>query len=145
MSFKRPLKAVHSAVSKSDAERRLIQDIHRLSTTEPWCVVLLTIKAITERLQVKDKTIYAWVTQGRIPALKINGVLRFESEAIEQWLRDCQTPGHKTRSTLSPNRPRSTRDVDHLIESAKRAVYTSHGETRPVASPFRKEEANGTL
>ena len=129
----------------SDAECRLVQNIGHLSNTEPWCVVLLTIKAITERLQVKDKTIYAWVAQGRIPALKINGVLRFESEAIERWLCECQTQSHKTSSTLRPSRPGSARDVDHLIERAKRAVYTSHGETRPVASPFRKEDTNGAL
>ncbi len=36
------------------------------------------------------------------------------------------------------------RALDQLIEAAKRDVYTPrHGETRPTASPKRKEEENG--
>ena len=98
-----------------------------------------TVKDMAARLQVKDKTIYAWVSRGKIPCVKVNGVIRFDPEAIEHWLQHCHVP------TCPPHRPVNTRrkgaatDVDHLIESAKRAVYTSHGETRPVASPEGKE------
>jgi len=36
-------------------------------------------------------------------------------------------------------------DVDILIENARRAVYSTRGETKPVASPFGKESVNGAL
>lgn len=96
--------------------------------------MLLTIKDLSARLQVKDKTIYAWAVQGKIPALKINGVLRFESSAIDQWLSNCQITTERP-PCRKVTRAQSIQDVDHLIERAKRAVYTSHGETKPIASP----------
>jgi len=57
------------------------------------CHMLLTIKDIAAkdiaaRLQVNDKTIYAWAAQGTIPALRINGVIRFE-DRHERWLQAC--------------------------------------------------------
>lgn len=97
--------------------------------------MLLTIKDMVSQLQVKDKTIYAWAAQGKIPALKINGVLRFESSAIDQWLLNCQMSSERCSPPSKVSRPQSRQDVDHLIERAKRSVYTSHGETKPIASP----------
>ncbi len=107
--------------------------------------MLLTIKDIAARLKVKDKTLYAWAAQGRIPTLKINGVIRFEPDAIDRWLQDCQMLTERSFPSAKRRRIKSARDVDHLIERAKRAVYTPRGETRPIASPFREEEANGSL
>ncbi|MBS0165201.1 MAG: helix-turn-helix domain-containing protein [Nitrospira sp.] len=107
--------------------------------------MLLTIKDIAARLKVKDKTLYAWAAQGRIPTLKINGVIRFEPEAIDRWLQDCQMLTERSSLSAKRRRLQSARDVDHLIERARRAVYTHRGETRPIASPFREEEANGSL
>ncbi len=100
---------------------------------------LLTVKDLAARLQVKDKTIYGWVSQGKIPCVKVNGVIRFDARAIEQWLQTCHKPVGPPRISASNGRTRAATDVDHLIESATRAVYTSHGETRPVASPEGKE------
>ena len=106
---------------------------------------LLTVKDLATRLQVKDKTIYAWTRQGKIPSVRINGVIRFEVTEIEQWIRDCHVSIGPPQMPATPRRSRSALNVDHLIESAKRAVYTRRGETKPIASPFRKERANGTL
>lgn len=107
--------------------------------------MLLTIKDIAARLRVNDKTIYGWAAQGKIPALRINGVIRFESDAIERWLQTCHIHTKCSSPSLMSTGTRSVRDVDHLIERAKRAVYTSLGETRPIASPFREEDSNGSL
>ncbi|MBL8054290.1 MAG: helix-turn-helix domain-containing protein [Nitrospira sp.] len=71
--------------------------------------MLLTIKDIAARLQVKDKTLYAWAAQGRIPTLKINGVLRFEPAAIDRWLRDCQTPTERSAPSAKSRRIKSAR------------------------------------
>ena len=101
--------------------------------------MLLTIKEIAARLHVKDKTIYAWAAQGKIPTLKINGVIRFDSDAIERWLQNCQRLTERPPSSATRGRTAVARDVDLLIERAKRAVYTARGETS-IASPFRKEQ-----
>lgn len=106
-------------------------------------MTLLTVKDMATRLQVKEKTIYAWASQGRIPCVKVNGVIRFDAREIEQWLRKCQVSvGVPCTSSVGKRRGFTT-NVDHLIESATRAVYTPRGETRPLASPDGREGANG--
>ena len=100
---------------------------------------LLTVKDLATRLQVKDKTIYAWASQGKIPSVKINGVIRFDAGEIEPWILKCHVPVGPLRIPVKNKRKGSATNVDHLIESAKRAAYTAHGEIRPVASPHGKE------
>jgi excisionase family DNA binding protein len=106
-------------------------------------MTLLTVKDMATRLQVKEKTIYAWASQHKIPCVKVNGVIRFDAREIEQWLQKCHVPIGPPRMLAKNRRKGSATSVDHLIESAKRAVYTSHGETKPVASPNGKERTNG--
>ncbi|HEV8329338.1 MAG TPA: helix-turn-helix domain-containing protein [Nitrospiraceae bacterium] len=103
----------------------------------------LTVKEMATRLQVKDKTIYAWASQGKIPCVKVNGSIRFDAREIELWLQQCHVSVGPPRIPAKNRRKGFATSVDHLIESAKRAVYTSHGETRPVASPNGKERTNG--
>lgn len=105
---------------------------------------LLNIKDVAARLQMKDKTLYAWASQGKIPCIKLNGVLRFDEREIEHWLQKCHVPVGPLYTSSRSTRRGSATSVDHLIENAKRAVYTQRGETRPIASPFREEERNGT-
>jgi excisionase family DNA binding protein len=109
-------------------------------------MMLLTVKDLAARFQVKEKTVYAWASQGKIPCMKIEGVIRFDSSQIEKWIQNRQVPiGPPCKSTKSgPKASAHARQgVDVLVERAKRAVYTSHGETRPVASPKRKETSHG--
>jgi len=102
---------------------------------------MLTVKELSTWLNIKPSTLYLWVSQNKIPCRRIHGLVRFEPEAIQAWLN-----GFSSTSRHSP--PRLLRhhidDVDHLIEAAKRAVYTPrHGETRPTASPLGKERNDG--
>ena len=106
-------------------------------------MMLLTVKDLATRLQVKEKTIYAWASQRKIPCTKINRVIRFDAGDIEHWLQTCQVPIGPPRMPAKNGRTGAATSVDHLIESAKRAVYTSHGETRPIASPHGKERTHG--
>ena len=103
---------------------------------------LLTVKEMAIRFQVKEKTIYAWASQGKMPCVKVNGVIRFDERAIEQWLQRCQVSVGPLRMPATNRRKGSATSVDHLIESATRAVYTAHGETT-IASPHGKERTNG--
>jgi len=83
--------------------------------------VLLTVKALSEWLQIKPSTLYAWASQGKIPCRKIHGLIRFDPEAITPWLRSFE-PGEAP--AIPPLTRQSHRDVDQLIEAAKREVYT---------------------
>jgi excisionase family DNA binding protein len=106
-------------------------------------MTLLTVKDMATRLQVKEKTIYAWASQRKIPSVKVNGVIRFDAREIEQWLQRCHVPVGPPRMPAKSGRNGSASSVDHLIESATRAVYTARGETKPVASPHGKERTHG--
>jgi len=103
-------------------------------------MTLLTVKDIATRLQVKEKTVYAWASQRRIPTVRLGNVLRFDESEIEQWLVRCRVPmGPADHVLVKKHVTRPLDNVDALIERAKRAVYTAAGETS-IASPFRKEQ-----
>jgi len=108
-------------------------------------MMLLTVKELATRLQVKEKTLYAWARQGKIPCVKLNGFLRFDARDIEQWLQKCHVSVGLPCMPAKNRRTGAATSVDHLIESATRAVYTPRGETRPVASPNGREGANGLV
>ena len=98
--------------------------------------MLLTIKDLSARLNIKPSTLYLWAAQGKIPCRKIHGLIRFEPEAITAWLHSFEP--RQTMVTLRVSRE-SKCDLDQLIEAAKREVYTpGHGETI-TPSPTRKE------
>ena len=98
--------------------------------------MLLTIKDLSTRLNIKPSTLYLWAAQGKIPCRKIHGLIRFDPDAITAWLHACEP--NQTRAI--PPLPRNSHlDVDRLIEAAKREVYTpGHGETI-TPSPTGKE------
>ena len=106
-------------------------------------MTLLTVNDMATWLQVKAKTIYAWASQGKMPCVKINGVIRFDERAIAHWLEICQVPVGPPRLPAKNRRTGPATSLEHLIESATRAAYTARGETRPVASPHGKERTNG--
>ena len=98
--------------------------------------MLLTVKDLSARLSIKPSTLYLWAAQGKIPCRKIHGLLRFDPEAITAWLHSFEP--RQTMATLRVSRE-SKRDLDQLIEAAKRKVYTpGHGETK-TPSPTGKE------
>jgi len=47
--------------------------------------IYLTLKEVAELLKVKPRTIYAWVSDKRIPYERKGGLLRFRLEAILAW------------------------------------------------------------
>jgi excisionase family DNA binding protein len=106
-------------------------------------MALLDIKDVSAWLKLEPSTLYLWVAQGKIPALKIHGVIRFRREDIEAWLAGCQIES-PTPSRLTERRPCSS-DIDALIATAKRAVYTpSHGKPDQDRAT-RKGEPNGSV
>jgi excisionase family DNA binding protein len=104
---------------------------------------LLDINAVSRLLNIKPCTLYAWAAQGRIPCLKIHGLVRFRKDEIDQWVEGFrERPKGKEFPRVRP----SAFDIDRVIARAKRAAYNSpHGETRQRSSPIGKEAADGAV
>ena len=99
--------------------------------------MLLTVKALSQRLQITPSTLYAWVNQGKIPCRKIHGLVRFDPIEIDRWLASF-SPSQSVPPQIRTRKADHT-DLAQLIARAKRAVYTAdHGETI-TPSPTRKE------
>ena len=64
----------------------------------------LTVKDMAIRLQVKDKTIYAWASQGKMPCVKVNGVIRFD---------------RGSHRAMAPEMPRAGRTTSHASKEAQ--------------------------
>jgi excisionase family DNA binding protein len=47
---------------------------------------LMTIDELATYLKVTRRTIYEWLKQHKLPALKVVGQWRFKKEAIDKWL-----------------------------------------------------------
>ena len=104
--------------------------------------MLLTVKEVSGWLNVKQSTLYLWVSQNRIPYRRLNGLIRFETPAIQAWLD--RPPRH--HQSVSFGRHPQFQTVDAIIEAAKREVYTPrHGETRPKSGLIQKEDADGAV
>ena len=83
--------------------------------------MLLTIKDISTRLQIKPSTLYAWVAQGKIPCLRIHGLLRFKCDEIERWVESFVAHEPPAELKAMPKSPR--RALDELIAHAKGQDY----------------------
>ena len=106
--------------------------------------MLLTVKDLSQELQVNSSTLYAWAKQGKIPCKRLHRLVRFERGEIDTWLASCPSGLLHPVPDLLPTASRI--DVDALIASAKREVYTSaHGETRPKSGLIRKGEQDGAV
>lgn len=99
--------------------------------------MLLTVKDLSARLNIKPSTLYLWAAQGKIPCRKIHGLIRFDWDEILHWLASF---ANKPSNPVSHMRDRTpTIPVEDLIARAKRDVYTpGHGETI-TPSPTGKE------
>jgi excisionase family DNA binding protein len=106
--------------------------------------VLLTIRELSQYLNIKRSTLYAWAAQGKIPHVKIHGVIRFQKEEIDAWVESFRK--ERLKKVPSPSfSGRDYKDIDTIIAKAKREVYNAHrGETRPISSPG-KEGKDGAI
>ena len=50
----------------------------------------LKIKDVAELLSVSETTIRRWLTEGKIPAYRINHQYRFSRLEIEDWMMGCK-------------------------------------------------------
>ncbi len=57
---------------------------------------LMTIEDLAAYLKVTRRTIYEWLKQNKIPAVKLVGQWRFQREKIDAWL-DIQAKNTTTK------------------------------------------------
>jgi len=57
--------------------------------------VLLTVQEAAQVLKVSPSTLYGWVWQRRIPFVKVGRSLRFEMDALEQFIQANRFEAHK--------------------------------------------------
>ena len=104
---------------------------------------MLTVKELSAWLNIKQSTLYLWVSLNKIPCHRIHGLIRFDPDVIQAWLKGF---GTKSVKSFPLSTPKDRNDVDHLIEAAKSEVYTPrHGETRPKSGLIQKEDADGAV
>ncbi|MFC2169647.1 tyrosine-type recombinase/integrase [Acidobacteriota bacterium] len=82
---------------------------------------LLTVKNVSFLLQVHPNTIYKWVDESKIPYLRINGLIRFKKQEIEDQLN------HQKNSALAfaenlPNIMISPENYDKMFLKGRNAL-----------------------
>jgi excisionase family DNA binding protein len=91
---------------------------------------LMTVEEVAALLHVKKSTIYQLVFYHRIPAIHVsNRCLRFDPDAIREWLKqkstDTTSPRFRPSPTPKTGRPRGRprKDtIDAIVNAAKREV-----------------------
>lgn len=106
-------------------------------------IMLLTIRDLSNQLQIKTSTLYSWVAEGKIPALKLNGLIRFEPDAIKAWLNSSSAPSSQLSLPSLPTGP--CHDIDRVIARAKRDVYTSLRGRPDQDRAMRKGGTDGSV
>jgi excisionase family DNA binding protein len=57
----------------------------------------MTAEELGELLQVQRDSLLQWAREGRIPAMKVNGCVRFDPKEIAEWLRLRSKPIREVR------------------------------------------------
>ena len=74
---------------------------------------LITIKEVSELLNVRPSTLYQWAELGQIPCVKINGALRFDIEDVLNWIKECKKIPVEEYNTSIGRRPRKGGQIKH--------------------------------
>ena len=113
-------------------------------TSAPVSASMLDIHDLSAWLKIKTGTLYAWASQGRIPCIRVHGLLRFEPDEIDRWVKRFR---QARPQSLGPTLKGGDHTcLDDLIARAKGEIYNPpHGETKPQSSSNRKEEDNGAV
>jgi len=86
--------------------------------------IFLTIKEISIKLGVSEKTIYRMIKSQSIPfAIKIGGQWRFNAEKIDRWMVDSRNNQHGDHHTND-----KIKIIDALLNGS--IIYRAHGKNR---------------
>jgi excisionase family DNA binding protein len=77
---------------------------------------LIDIKEVSEMIGVKKPTIYEWVRTGKIPFRRLNGLIRFDPDEINEWVESQKTYDKKGR--VSHKKTCKNKDLDSIVTNA---------------------------
>ncbi len=93
---------------------------------------LVSIKTVSDLLSVKPSTLYSWVHNGTIPFHKLNGLIRFDLDEIEAWIKAEKREPIPSFRRSDTNHQDITEIVNNAIASAKGKEYNRiQREARP--------------
>lgn len=80
---------------------------------------LITIDELSEYLKIKQSTLYSWASSSMIPSYKLNGVLRFDKDEIEEWVKKNKVEpfNPKQRIKLSDMQNKNV-DINGIVKRA---------------------------
>ena len=80
---------------------------------------LANIKIASEFLMVKESTLYSWVHHGSIPFHKLNGLVRFDMDELEVWVKASR----KAPFDIAAIEPKmAVSSVDSMVKKALDSV-----------------------
>ncbi len=103
---------------------------------------LVTIKEVAERLMVKPSTLYSWVRRGAIPFHRLNGLVRFDLDEIEAWVRSSKPDSATSPSieSIQPRGPAIERIIRRAIDGATAKAYNPSNGKPGLHQGLRKED-----
>lgn len=97
---------------------------------------LMTPKEVAEILNCKPSSVYAWAKEGKIPAFKINGLLRFDLSEVREWIDKSRvSPVDTDKMARKMIKRAKSVDIDGIVRRAidtyaGSGISSSQGETR---------------
>jgi excisionase family DNA binding protein len=61
---------------------------------------VLTVKEVSELLQIHQSTVYKLIKEGKIPSFRIGSFLRFRTDLIERWMAEKSMYARQVRKVL---------------------------------------------
>jgi excisionase family DNA binding protein len=105
---------------------------------------ILTTKEIAKYLKLHEITIYKLAGEGKIPAIRIGKVWRFDKEVIDKWISgDQKKAAKKTKKVIpSDTDPNMIKKSRKGINSAKLKKNTEieDDNSRPIIYKLRKKD-----
>ncbi len=100
---------------------------------------LLTAEDVAAMINCGPSTIYEWAKSGRIPSLKLNGLVRFVPEEVQEWIlkkrQSAFKPGQKSLNQVSKHLTGMNVNtiISNTIDGEKKKNYnfSPKGEARP--------------
>ena len=113
-----------------------------MSTNQRECVLpkatleMLTVKDVAGLLRAQPSSVYAWAKEGKIPAFKINGLLRFDLLEVREWIDKSRvSPVDIDKLARKMIKPVRSVDIDGIVSRAVDSIRgsgisSSQGEAR---------------
>ena len=96
---------------------------------------MLTVQQLSNLLNIKVSTLYGWVSQNKIPYVKIHGLIRFQVKDIDEWLLSFSKPQHAAPN-FNVKKIGKPEYLEGVIAQVKSQAYNpnrgkpDHGRTR---------------